>query len=1210
MTESADFLKIYQKFRNYFIDELGYKPFRKDPDSLQLNNSKNPEKKKKNSNFLSDFQSGAIWTEIDHHISLIINEENSLIEEMIARECLLSFLPTEIRNYPLMYFYIYRRLIFGKKPLSVKSKNRLKKFYSKIEKSLIDELLKDEFAYIDYLVIDKRLPKNKIEEYSKRYFYSFSNLRQLLSKTENNSEIIYSIEEDYLYSFIFDRIYSEGEIILLKYLIKGFYITKNPVSPLDFKNLVTQNQNLPQEKKENSLVFFENKKNFAKINDLYQSLGKRLVSFNFRVNYELLGIEQILFFVRISENSNIKVLDYCLKNLDGILYIQDNISQKETIKMGIIVTARNNLDIVKQFFINLKNFNLIEEFSLQEQISLKTVVNFRFFNLFQKGSDDSIEFEINYKKYRDREVNKLDCIDTILLRLLSFTGSGFGLKTGVKIIEVFLNELRKELNKIASQLENTKTILQTIKSSEINNSIIFHLLPNWNLDNEFNQENINLIEFIENIIRQKGFFLVKYYFESILAAYNLLDNINFKDYKNDATILTNSNFNNLANISLLFFNEINIKNWLLDIINLAKNNKKTTAKIINYVKLILKFLEIYRFFMNGDQKSYIQNLTSNYKIIKGYILKDTKEIEKNIRNRIKNYKNFEIIKPSLINSIFLPMLYSKRTLILENIESNSPKIKKFINLVPFIDIYKRSILDLKKTNLVVYFYLQPHLNKSISAVIQTLFKDEIVFYGNFFGEIYLYYFNLSEFDMNSAENKIQKENFLNMMNFIRLHKKGPNSVNPESPFYLFNHSKTNNRSKTDNKSINTLLRQVDTIFSQNSNETKVNLQFLKNRQNIVQEILNLEKIFKDIPEKFDSMQNSFNFISQMIPIPNYEKFDLNKYIVQIKIKKNEFDTKEYGIINTGEFLLCPGFEKIERSSQLGYFETHFIHYVFPRDDPCENILKYVYSRKIISFYRFMKIKRKYVSFAPTFHLSFDDWNSTYRTWEIFVSKLLFNDNVQYTPRYKVYNLNNHNDIIFSRNSEEFAELVKIYGKNIKTQLNLMSNKLILNLIDLKCIKLFPVINFLEIGLVNKLYIFLANTNQMQEEMILKIFSTVPFSEVNEIEYFESELVIKINKNIPNGLFINLYLPNSRIEQFYSIFLGICKYLEIKEFQVMPDIIDMDISDFSSGKIRKKVNPLKSHIWNKKSKKWSRIRYFDEKGIPLPHRERVKYLKLL
>ena len=109
-----------------------------------------------------------------------------------------------------------------------------------------------------------------------------------------------------------------------------------------------------------------------------------------------------------------------------------------------------------------------------------------------------------------------------------------------------------------------------------------------------------------------------------------------------------------------------------------------------------------------------------------------------------------------------------------------------------------------------------------------------------------------------------------------------------------------------------------------------------------------------------------------------------------------------------------------------------------------------------------------------------------------------------------------------------------------------------------------------------------------------IFSMLPYGKFFDVNYDENEK----SKNL-KGLFIELFLPNSSINQLCNTISKIKTHLKLANFQFIPNINEITPIDFTNGKIKELMNPFLSHKWSRG--KWKKIKYFDIKGQPLSYK---------
>jgi hypothetical protein len=553
--------------------------------------------------------------------------------------------------------------------------------------------------------------------------------------------------------------------------------------------------------------------------------------------------------------------------------------------------------------------------------------------------------------------------------------------------------------------------------------------------------------------------------------------------------------------------------------------------------------------------------------------------------------------------------YSLKTIYLKKVDIKDNRLEILAKFFAYLHIYGGKDCINNSDYVIIEIINNSSFNKILSDIIRFLFPSELVFLGGFLESsssyraigILTHVFEFYNYD--SKVFSSIKENFEQIKEYLE---------NSKDKYAVIKKQKTN------------FMTGFDEKFKYSNPKQIVNKIFYYIQKNTPKNKVYKEKrAFKDIIDFSFSKNRNMDFIDitfdldkkivkNLICLPNFEMFGFNKYILQLKINKPTFTVKikkthaeessqeedpEIKKIHTTEFLLCPGSTKIESSADLGFFQNIFIHYVFPKDAPHKSILNYAENRNLISIVRLMKVTKMKLNFNPLYFLGSNQWKTSFNTWDKLVDKILKQPEYKFEPNFLSFNLTTNKDIILGEKSDELKTISKIYNRNLDQlyPLKIFKNK-IDDLIKINAISLYPIVNFEYLGLNEKIIVFFGNLKADQEKILLMIFSMLPYGKFLEVNYDENEK----RKNL-KGLLIELHLPNSLINQLCNTISKIKTDLKLNNFQFIPNINEITTADFTNGKIKELINPFLSHKWSRG--KWKKIKYFDNDGRPLSHKEK-------
>ncbi|MHA1728002.1 MAG: hypothetical protein ACTSWY_04655 [Promethearchaeota archaeon] len=1198
-------LICYNKLTEFFIEELGFKPFRSIPENVRLLSKRSVELQDHSAIWKKNNESGKL--ELD-----IRKGKATLIKGFLARECLSSFFTDEIRGHPLIQCFIYNRLILGKFPLNIYSKNALNEFFIQKKDSLQKELAKDS-VFVDWLEYFKThiFSLLSIDLAFKQFVHGFANFREFLTK--NGTELIDAILVDYQINSDFSdfSLKRPNKFRFFIEAVKLFHEKKGPYSMEFLKNNLKKKYN---NNNNNNLV------------EIIGTFNNKPVAFTYQLNYMSLNLDLFFYFIRFSPRAKKETLDYCFENLlCKLTFSRENISQDMGIKAGTLRCPSQDFKKVNNFFRSLKNYRIIDEFILFKYDKYKHIKNF-----VGKKSDLSANCYLDYDKIH-KHFNHPDIIDFLLFRLLKNSGKfGFKLTIGNERIEIFRRKIKNEIRILTLKLNELISLKRIISEKKVKISNLKYLIPLEMKSDQDEIENITIKQIINTLIKRQGFIQSKYLFEHLLSVYSLFSEINTCNSKlfeknDDITEFIDQNLlktqntkeylslkSSLKSLDSYIKNLIkytNFNDWILNPLKLVKIDPQKFSKILKILQIIRDFFNICAEHNTEEiHESLIDDIKENTENLKVYLNNTIDELRNNFDERIRRMEEADLIIPNMVNSISLHNLYTIKTLLLRNIDINHEKILTFAKLFPDMYMFSGKTEDNGNQYLVIEIYFHPSFNKSIKKIIKSLFTNEIVFFGQFFGETYITILRMENlFDFTEGEFTSLEKHFNDIIQFLKNFSKSEPIEDYRDKEIQMNQKASEN---SEEKGIEDILESIPSVLEKSGYDSeKISENVFGEKEDITDRTIEYGKYQPFLGVNTNKSELEHEFLKKVIPLSNYGMFGLSKYIVQFKFSERKFDTHGIDEISTSELLLCPGFSKIESSTDLGYLQNHFIHYITPKDDPPSNILNYAAARGLISPYRLMKVKKIYIGHSADYLFGLITWKSSYMAWDIVVKKILYNPSFRFKPKYIEYDLTSDKEMIYYGNSLEFQTLVKYRGKNLKKLYHLTSSKKLRDLTDEGVIKPYPVFNFDNLKLYERIILFFGpiNSNE-QTESLLMIFSTLPFAKIYDVEYTDYIRHEPESMTDNDGLLVELRLPNSRLEGLFDSIKKIADYLKIDLYRFISNVVEISPSEFTDNNIRKTISPLQSHIWSKRTKKWRRIHYFDKKGRPLNYKDRKSLLQ--
>ena len=355
-------------------------------------------------------------------------------------------------------------------------------------------------------------------------------------------------------------------------------------------------------------------------------------------------------------------------------------------------------------------------------------------------------------------------------------------------------------------------------------------------------------------------------------------------------------------------------------------------------------------------------------------------------------------------------------------------------------------------------------------------------------------------------------------------------------------------------------------------------------------------------EGFKILKNSTFFKKYIKSIkfkPVFQKFGFNQYFLYIRPSNLEdFDFK---------LILSNNFQNIKYPASVDNFQTFFIKYIFPYRTPNTSYLNWMSkSKKNIDEYCLFFIKKIYQIFHFDYNISSSGWLLNANRFKSFMQKVLYDPNFKIQKlNIKEFNIGDQIDSVrYNFNSKEFNSLTQIYNWHSTDIKSVLGTKMfskvnsITSLIEKKLI--FPYLKMKNLGLYEKIYIIIPNTNKENIDKLVKIFNFFNFGFIYEIEgsYFIKGMEEEIGFN--NGLFIKLYFPDIDLSSFFRLFDLLFQFLKIKKYLILNDMSDgKSLLNHIYGNLDflKNYNPLKNLLYNEKDEKYMNTKLYNESFEP-------------
>lgn len=1148
----------------------------------------------KNLEWVPDFEASE-YTESFFDIGIKKNHQNGLISiciyksylkftpVLLLREAYKCFIPYELQENEIINIFINQKVEIDLQRLpNIKEWSALFK-----EKTISYEFLSAEFDRLDKFL--KRESTISVES-PFQYFFQFIR-RNVQIMGEQKEHFYDAFYRDYVSRFS-KSLYADDMIETLRVIVEIFYKTKRYTALLNYQDY------FKKFKKEKVLVTELSLRNFTanmtwikkysdiapsyQINWVALNLIPILINLEFNPSLKKKDINLILkeFPFIISQRSSrtnfsVEIYGYCILPNNYYKDFVEFIGKLED--YGYIIRKNCFLYKTVTYF---KNLNYLRNFAMKNHI-----INFKN-PMYEKNFE--IEFNMDYLNKRYNKA--LSIIEWLLIdriRFFSITGFGFERKA------ITLQNLKSDyINEILSQ----RLLIKKLKKN----------LEIFSLNDELKK---NFFVFL-NSNRLKGFFYIKNMLNTLLNSINLISDY----FKHHPSISNSIQFQNyLVNYSIkntieenILFNQVDLKRTLFrEIIPLYFKSKKLYNKKVNeyqsYYNVLkscqdLKIFKIKTIEALINNKSKVDNIfkKKEQKLKKYYEnYKDYRITYNLIENHLSNFLKNDLIKPNLINTIFIPFFNNYiPILILKSRLEVLNKLEKIKLIFPQIIILNGSNIYNEMNFLSIDIFipsLKEKLRKKIFSLIYNLFKDDIIYFKRYLWSGMVEYSSIKDFyDLERKEFFYTPDLFDQFFIYVKSIFGNPLKPLQETP--------NKNQERLWGKDFSELIDNTEI------SEERVNLNS-REINGVVDFHLDLTQTLFQLDEYNKIKETYFfkNYVKSIRFFPAFENFGLGQYFLYF------YPTDLNGI--DFKLLLSNYFQKVKYSLSFDNSNSFIIKFLSPYRNP--GVIPYLNwltkSKKIIREYCIFFIKKIYSLLHPNHNLTSDNWDLDPNRFKIYFQNVLFNPdyNIQFI-KLKEFNIGDLNVTdYFEPESSEFKALLNVYSwhsLNIKSYLGTKKLNTINYLTELlKKGLIFPYLSLKNLNLYEKLYIVLPNVKKEFTEKIIKIFSFFNYGFIYEVEGEYYIHGFKEQINFENGMMIKLYLPDCQLDEFTKLFDLIFQYLGIDYFLILNDLVDGKRflkSIYGNLDFLKPYNPLINFTWNGIDKIWMNHKLFNEKFEPI------------
>jgi hypothetical protein len=1113
---------------------------------------------------------------------------NKFLPIILLREAYYCFVPEELRNHEPIQIII--NVIIE---IELKDLQATEEWKSLIRENIIDyDYLTSQFDRVEHFL---KLKGAGSSENPIKFFFDFIRRNVFLIRDEKEG-----FYDEIFKEFVFktSKSMNNNEIIeTIRVLIEIFYKVKSYGALLEYQNFF-------KEFKEKGIV--ETDLSIRKFTSNMQWISKySYIAPSYHINWNAIDIAVIHCTLKFNPILNKEKINRFIENIPFFENSKSSDSNFAIEVSGVFVVPSDYVPDIKKFLENLYMNGYIIDKTCILYDSQENNLNLNYFREFyrkgriinpnhkkyQKKYEIKFSFDHGTKFYK----KKLSILDFLILNRVRYWAiTGFTFERRSELLKMLKNDLINEILSQQSLIKDLKRNLQIFQS-------------NINLKND-------LLDFIE-LNKNFGFFYIKILLENLVESLNTLNRvlIDYKDITslNQLILCINKDlpFNSIEETNQL--NNTDIKKVLFSqVLPLYFNDEKDyEEKHNNYLFFNDFFRDCYnlKIFNLETMKRIIQDKSVVEKI---YSTKEAK-LEKSYKSsKLKNYTANDVndilyeyleatpplVIPLLIQTInttsfspyFIILLLNDTQEVQYVINQIKHYFPRFLIASAGIDIFTR------KRVLQIEIYL-PNINHkekfSLVSILYNLFNENLL-------KLKRYYFDgffkaYSRTDFYDFENKVffytedlfkqyliyTRKIFGNNVRRFQEKKKFPikEFYSEENDFKLF-------------------IKKIEDRKSREHFDFNI-----KHLYDLSLFHLNLNEVLCKVDELKTAKQSYFfkNYIKAIKFKIAFHYFGLDQYYLYIR--PSDLELIDY------KLLLINSFQKIKYPAYIDNTKSLFIKYIFPYRNPNESYINWLSkSKKIIEEYCLFRVKKIYQILHFDYNLTSEGLDIDPNRFKTYMQKILLDKSYRVTTaKIKEFDMGDLKiSKIYgpkSRNFNDLTELSKWKTIDIKSVLGTRNYPLtekILNLIRKQMI--FPYIKLKNLGLIEKVFIILPNVKKELNDTIINIFNFFNICFIYEMEghYFIKGLINE--RKFENGLFIELYLPNTDLQEFQQIFYNLFQFLNIKKYLILSDIVDgtnLIKNIYGNLDFKNFYNPLKNLKWSKKDQIFVNFKLFGENFKP-------------
>ena len=1112
---------------------------------------------------------------------------NKILPIILLREAYYCFVPNELKNHETIQIVI--NLIIE---LELKNFQATEEWKSMIREKIIDyDYLTGEFDRIEQFL---KLEGAGSLENPIKFFFDF--IRRNVFLIRDKKEGFYDeISKEFVFKT--SKSMNNNEIIeTIRVLIEIFYKVKSYGALLEYKNYF-------KEFKEKGII--ETDLSLRKFTSSMQWISKySYIAPSYQLNWNAIDIAVLMCTLKFNPVLSKEKVNRFIESFPFFENSKSSDSNFAIEVSGFIITPTDYVPDIKKILETLYLEGYLIDKTCLLYRSQENNLNLNYFREFYKSGRI---INPNHKKYQKKyEIRfsfdhgtkyykkKLSILDFLILNRVRYWAiSGFTFERRIELLKMLKNDL---INEILSQ----QSLIKDLKKN-------LHIF----------QTNLRLkekiMEFIE-LNKNFGFFYIKNLLESLVATLDILN-----DYLKTEKKLTTLNqlqhyiTNDLTFKSIVgnfqLYNKDLKKILFQQLLPLYFNNKKNYQENLNDYAIFKDFFNScsnLKIFNLDVMKRIIQDKTSVEKI---YASKESKLKNSYESSKLKDYtvkdinnifNDFLEREPPLIIPLLIRTInttsFSPFFLIL--LINDTPEVQVIINqikhffprfvVLPGEDIFTKTRL------LQIEIYL-PNINHkekfSLVSILYNLFKENLFKLKRYYFDGFFKAYSRADFyDFESQIFFYTADLFKEYMIFMRklfgdnVKNLGDNIRFPLEIFY------------SEESNINHLIRKIEDRIS------RQHLDFNpEHLHDLLQFHINLNKILCNIDELKIIKQKYFfkNYVKSIKFKTALQHFGLDQYYLYIR--PSDLSSIDY------KLLLINSFQKILYPTFIDNTKSLFIKYIFPNRNPNVSYINWLAkAKKNIDEYCLFRIKKIYQILHFDYNLTSQGWDLDPNRFRTYMQKVLFNKNfssisarIREFDTGELIGVNNYG--LSSPTYKDLTELSKWKSVDIKSIIgtrNLSLTKQILNLIRKKLI--FPYLKLKNLALVEKIIIILPNLKEEFNKTIMKIFSFFNYCFIYEMEghYFIKGLIDE--RKFENGLFIELYIPNTDLQEFQQVFYKLFQLLNIKKYLILSDIVDgtnLIKNIYGNLDFLDSYNPLKNLKWLEKDKIFVNFKLYGENFKP-------------